>query len=244
MRYPDSDITSISDLLGSLGGRREGGLPIWYRGQSSPWRLRPSLARKEHGVAAEMTVIKRFKQNAHLLLSPLPFDEWEWLYIMQHHGAPTRLLDWTENPLVALYFAVTAKPKISGELWVLLPTELNTESRIKPDFKGDIPGFTDEAMQNYMPSRLAAEKTSSLWPIAGIAPRNTPRMQVQLGTFTIHHRDRIAIDQVGAQQHVWRYTIPAAAKKVVAEELQTMAMTKLSLFPELSSVGESVKGVI
>lgn len=78
----------------------------WFRGQSkSSWRLEPSLARSPTWLSKEAALIKRFRQNATAMIQARPADDWEWLFLMQHHGLPTRLLDWSENPLVALYFA-------------------------------------------------------------------------------------------------------------------------------------------
>ena len=56
-----------------------------------------------------MQLIKRFKQNAFQFLDLVPKDEWEWIFLMQHYRVPTRLLDWTESPLIGLYFAVSDK---------------------------------------------------------------------------------------------------------------------------------------
>lgn len=84
-----------------------------FRGQSrSDWPLATSLERlapdDKPRNESEETLLSEFKRRAHLYLGPhdLPSDRLEWLALMQHHGAPTRLLDVTHSPYVALYFAV------------------------------------------------------------------------------------------------------------------------------------------
>ena len=83
--------------------------------------------------ASENDLINKFRQNANLLVEQSPKTDFDWLFVMQHYGVPTRLLDWTESPLVGLYFAVTEHPNADGTLWVLKPIELNKQTTAKPD---------------------------------------------------------------------------------------------------------------
>lgn len=243
MRKRDKTIKSVQELIGKLKTDAAGyNGPIWFRGHSKiNWKLSSSFTRWS-GSSSEMNLIRKFKQNATMLLNPRPTSEFDWLFIMQHHGVPTRLLDWTESPLTACYFAVNELENQKGALWVLLPVELNRKSGINPSYAYDIPSFEDTYLENYSPSSLAGEDTSELYPLAAIAPRNNPRMQAQLSVFTIDHRDKTPIDNIENKQHVWRYIIPANFKRKIKEELKLLGVSKFQLFPELSSIGDILKG--
>jgi hypothetical protein len=232
-------ITSVADLLQFLSSDVPSAAKhVWFRGHGDErWELVPSLGRKTGRVKAEAYLIKRFRQNATLLMSHVPTGDWDWLFIMQHHGVPTRLLDWTESPLVALYFAVSEKPKQNGALWCLVPTALNSHSKIKPEYSSDIPSIEDPVITNYSPKTLVGEASSRLDPIALLAPRNTARIQAQLGVFTIMHRDATPVDSVGDKKHAWRYVVPKQKKATIMKELSLLGITQFTLFPELSSIG-------
>lgn len=200
----------------------------------------PSLARKPEHLKAENALIKRFMQNATPHLDLAPREEWEWIFLMQHHRAYTRLLDWTESPLTALYFAVSNKEHSMSDaaLWCLDLVALNREAKLKFEFPTEIPAFgLDPVLDIYLPSRVR-EDPSRLFPVAIVGPRTTPRMAAQLGTFTINHRLHKPIEKIGARKHVWRWIIPAVAKTNLLIELAHLSISALTLFPELDKVAD------
>lgn len=240
-------VSTVADLLAALEkdhGTYEGSL--WFRGQAdSSWKLLPGYLRLA-APPSEATLLKRFKQSAAMLLDRDPKDSYDWLFLMQHYGLPTRLLDWSESPLVGLYFAVadpTSAPDKDAALWVLRPTELNRKAKIddahEPYF---IPSFDDEELKNYSLESLAqGPKRTRLHPIGTIATRNNPRIQAQLGVFTIHHLDESPIEQIGDASHIACYQIPAVAKQTLQKQLHLLGFSKFTMFPELSSVGDNIK---
>jgi hypothetical protein len=181
-----------------------------------------------------------------MLLDRDPKDSFDWLFLMQHYGLPTRLLDWSESPLVALYFAVEnsqENPDEDAAIWCLRPSELNKVANIKDDNEEFfIPSFDDEELKNYSIESLAGgPKRTRLLPIATIATRNNSRIQAQLGVFTIHHLDETPIDKIGDASHVIKYSIPAGSKDKISSQLSLLGYSKFTMFPELSSIGDNIK---
>ncbi len=245
----EKTITNIQQLIEALDedfGTYEGA--IWYRGQAEEdWSLKPSYIRLNNPMP-ETTLIKKFKQSASMLLEKEPKNSFDWLFLMQHHGVPTRLLDWSESPLVALYFAVCNYDKHQNKnavVWSLKPCALNHNANIHD--AGEeffIPSFEDEELINYKVETLAGQPRQKYPPIATIATRNNARIQAQLGVFTIHQLEPVGIEEIGDQLHVNKYIIPDECRAIIYKQLDLLGFSKFTMFPELASIGENIRRIL
>lgn len=240
------EITSVQSLLEALDEDNDGYTgAVWYRGQSNiDWALLPGYVRLINP-PSEATLLKRFKQSAAMLIERHPGESFDWLFLMQHYGVPTRLLDWSESPLVGLYFAVegyAAGQEADAALWLLRPSELNKHAHINnKDEEGYIPSFDDPELEAYSVHSLAQNKRVQLLPVATIATRNNARIQAQLGVFTIHHHENTPIEEIGDSSHVIKYKIPNHAKPTILRQLRILGFGRFQMFPELASVGQIIK---
>lgn len=262
--FKDRPLTSVKELIHLVENDAEVLAPkppqwgprtvMWFRGlPDADHKLVPTLHRPSGGVpvADEWHLMNRFKQNAHQFLSYRPQGEWEWMFLMRHHNTPSRLLDWTESPLIGLYFAVEDEHSDSnGALWSLLPNVLNVLGNPTLERPDVVPMFRDEgaltddetSLQPYLVS--AVSRASPPGPIrppaAGISIRVDARMQAQRGVFTVHHADPSPLEDVQGPA-VWRFIIPAIMKPSIRRELRLLGMTRLTVFPDLDSVGKEAK---
>ena len=223
---------------------------VWYRGlPAQNQELLPTLHRNKIPVADEVHLMNRFKQNAHEFLAERPQGEWEWMLLARHHGLPSRLLDWTENPLAGLFFAANGYNSdhacSDGALWCLSPPDLNkfaSNGTIRVDvlpmfLDENEPSESDQFLANYKMSRVSGAIAGAAQPpAAAISIRTSKRIQAQLGVFTIHHADTRPLEQWNEGAHLWKYIVPQDAKALIREELRTSGITALSLFPELDNV--------
>lgn len=242
MAYQTKNIDSLTRLIEELEVDLEGyGGSVWYRGQTNDsYTLLPSYLRDDF--APEKTLLSAFKQNATMLTNQHPVSSFDWLFVMQHYGIPTRLLDWTESPLIALYFALKKHAdQNDAVIWALKPTELNKNSGIDED-KEDffIPSFDYEVIEGYSIESIS-NTPAKLNPVAVIATRNNPRIQAQMGVFTIHHKNKISIEDLGDKTHILKYVIKKESKTKMLKQLELLGINEFQLFPELSSINSIMK---
>ena len=256
MWFEDTTVDSLASLLSVIQALDYPCDPqsrhLWFRGCTNKgYSLLPSLTRDDAPLHLEQSFLNAFKQNAIQFLDHRPNSEWEWIFLARHHTVPTRLLDWTESPLIGLFFATQeskappAQPT-DGALWFLLPQLLNREAGVHQPRDPGLPMFddADEYLRTYLPKTVAAETTTELNPIAGIGIRNSKRMQAQHSVFTVSHRAPISVDRVGDGTHVGRCIIPAEKKPSIREELASLRINKLTVYPELDNAAWLARQVI
>lgn len=270
--FDEDEITSVASLLDALKKdqsklrrllkRKPRSITrVWFRGLTNiHFHQVPTFHREGRKIEGEIYLMNLFKQNSHELLSQIPDSEWEWMFLMRHHNLPSRLLDWTENPLVGLYFAVRpekndATSASDGVLWCLLPTHLNHLALGWPDNDYSLPMFTEDKAEYtrgendiinlYLPSKMRGlSHGETRPPAAAMAKRANRRMQMQMAVFTIHHMNGDPLENIGDGKHVWRYKIPARSKKQIFEDLRRIGITERTLFPSLDNVAKEAIEVL
>lgn len=216
----------------------------WYRGHASDgWSLSASVFRTVARKANERVMLKRFMQEARRHLPDVPSERWDWLFLAQHHQVPTRLLDWSENPLFGLYFAALDHRDVDddpasardGEVWVLEPTKLNAKQGFA--YAGrDIPMFgIDDDLAEYSPF----EGTQNLRPpVAALAARTFPRITAQWGTFTICNSSEPIDLLPDAHDFLRSAIVPLAAKPGIRSQLARLGVEDKTVYMDLFRLGK------
>jgi FRG domain len=217
---------------------------LWFRGHANEsWSLVPSIYRSRNLNYFEREMTRDFTLSASQLLSKVPNSELEWMFLMQHYGLPTRLLDWSESHLTALFFALSDYAnKVDAAVWVLRPGLLNLA------VLGEVTITTcsNPEVLNYLlgPPHLRQRRINALSPIALRPERNSARLTAQKGGFTLHGRSPTSLDEFIEQSNrsgkrsipLYKIIIPGERKMGILKELLQAGISHSVLFPEIQGI--------
>lgn len=178
----------------------------------------PSVGRvAAYDAVDEIRVFRAFQRSAGLFVEVPQANDWEWLALAQHHGLPTRLLDWTTNPLVACFFAVASGPP--KEDAVVYAYSLQDEEII------------DAASQ---PDPFAIERVSFLLPA-----KTTSRLVSQRGLFSVHHEPNVPWTPGELDKN--RFVVPGPLRARFRRRLFRLGIDPSHIWADLDGLCETLK---
>lgn len=177
--------------------------------------LTPKIARSGIAPRNERRLFEAFVREAAAHGTELPSAPFEQLAVAQHHGLPTRLLDWTENPLVAAYFASLGDHSCNGAIFALCCSRVLKTQDVSP--------FDIQELIRYRPRHI------------------TRRISAQRGLFTIHPDPRTPLVHIPNQQIlVHKLALAAGFKNKLRWNLSRFGVNEATLFPDLAGLAANL----
>ena len=224
--------------------------PKWFRGEPNvSTALTPTLYWR--GLAThENALLQMFRARAGGFHDTVPMREHtdQWLFLARHAGLPTRLLDWSESALIALYFALEESEPV---IWMLNPLDLNDLSYTDPPKtrprEFPLPwhdpggGGKNPAFEN-LRGAWEQDRCGHSLPVATYPTYVHPRLTGQRSCFTIHGKEKRGLnDLLGDKPILKRYVIHPACSKSLRSELAVLGITGSVVFPDLDGLANELK---
>lgn len=204
-----------------------------FRGQPVDKPLRPRIARlKPKGdlEKIERLINSEFERLGVPFLEYQTDNEWDRLALAQHHGLPTRLLDWTYNSLAALWFCVCGQPIEDGEkvqdgvVWIF-----KTKSEDFIDFPTDESPFSTGKTRVFRPRSV------------------TRRILAQTGVFTCHKRTKqgkfVSLETNRSyKKRLVKVRVVGERFAGIRDHLLANGVSRLALFPDLDGLAGHLEG--
>lgn len=235
-------------------------VPPWFRGQSSnvpelkPAALRPWFLRRAEELtgrpaqsssnALDEVELQLNREFRRLGASLLPADATlvDVYFLAQHHGLPTRLLDWTTNPLAALFFTAVSHPSTDGVVVAAMPdwrlSGIAAEAEMPEYLRGAPLDTRAEIVVRTVASLFGEGSPPAPAAILPLLPDlRAGRMLQQGSCFTLHMPGSSPIPQQG----VLRLTVPAESKPGIERDLRALGVTWSTLFPDLDHLSQEIR---
>lgn len=202
------------------------GTRYFFRGVcDAEFQLIPSIGRISipfNSYYNELSIFNMFKCQAIQYIDKIPKNDWEWLALAQHSGLPTRLMDWTSNPLVALYFATLPK--------ILYPGETK-EKKFAVYFLIKKQGV------EYKTSDITNPFENKVNEIIAI-PHYTPKMKNQFGYFSIQEDYSKPFDEFINPNNIKKLVFDASLKQEMRQTLLGYGINEVSIYPTIEGLAQ------
>jgi len=238
------EIQSIENLISILSRRiSTDNRILWFRGhRDANWTLSPTVKRG-YDSDGERNLTHRFRSRAGVRHERLPAyeDLASWLALMQHYGLPTRLLDWTRSPMVALFFALDGSYRVEqpmdASLWILEPHALNEAQGFEP-----VTAALNASMYSDLIKPAYYHRSPEPGTVAAaMASETDQRMFVQQGCFTVHSAD-LPIEEIQLPEHVLtKVKIPAECVQQLSFDVELCGFRRGDLFPDLQNLADELR---
>jgi hypothetical protein len=248
--------TNFAELLETIEDFQSKSTVSWYRGcANKSYTLRPSLYRHPTKtsiadlIELETEITTRFVQRSLPFLERTLTDDWDKLFLMQHYGVPTRLLDWSENPFVSIYFALTggnpSKPA-DAAIWMCDPVAWNQAVLDHISYRGGVLDQSNTAMRAYAPGTKVDEIPTH--PIMIYGSYNSPRIVAQRGGFALFGQGIDSMDKVYRGEKfpdgiLKKIEIPSSNVKDIRTSLFRKGFTESVVFPDLEGLSRELRRV-
>ncbi len=223
----------------------------WFRGhERADWPLVPKAYRQlPTDRNTEDEIREDFITRAPNLTDVKPANKWEWYFLMQHYGSPTRLLDWSEGALIGLYFAVRqSRGCHDAAVWMLDPWWLNRgstgfEEVVLPS-DPDILPKDKRLVDKWLPNRFDRKgwRRMPRRPVAVYPGHMIRRIGAQRSCFTIHGTDADGLEKLvsRARSHLIKIIIPSFKIQAIRRDLETCGIDDITVFPDLEGLSRAV----
>lgn len=226
------EITSFDDFRSIVRGVTPDER-YFFRGEGRDhYLLKPKVGRTKKTIIPlsyydEKTIFERFKNHAMGLVNSSPKNDWEWLALAQHHGLPTRLLDWSTNPLVALYFAVSEP---------MAPIDIQREQLLNSKYKDDAAFYFLTIKSAFIDTSLVSNPLAHKEVGIFKPPHVSNRISAQSGLFTIQPDPYQPLNELLRQKAIRKYKILHSARKEIRQELRLFGIHQGFIYPDLDGL--------